>query len=168
MVCPVSVNQARTPLSLSQMQDPPNTLPHSDSGRATTSDSDIGSPNALEQTMNAGHAPPSVEEPVVRSTRARARSKQKYLGGSPVKRRESRFVPLSAPSPYAWDASKARECTSVLEPVEAGVDHTGGVVRRLRKRNVTTVQPLACYFCRKRKIACRPVDPDSGSKTTCM
>ncbi|THH14023.1 hypothetical protein EW146_g6263 [Bondarzewia mesenterica] len=37
--------------------------------------------------------------------------------------------------------------------------------RRGRVRVVKTVQPIACFFCRKRKIACGPADPDSLDKT---
>ncbi|THH20020.1 hypothetical protein EW146_g1254 [Bondarzewia mesenterica] len=49
--------------------------------------------------------------------------------------------------------------------VTAASTSTESGPRRGRVRVVKTVQPIACFFCRKRKIACRPADPDSLDKT---
>ncbi|THH14188.1 hypothetical protein EW146_g6126 [Bondarzewia mesenterica] len=55
--------------------------------------------------------------------------------------------------------------TDNLETFGQSVILAGGVVQRLRKRVVRSVQPLACFFCRGRKIACGPADPNSPDKT---
>ncbi|ETW82497.1 hypothetical protein HETIRDRAFT_165304 [Heterobasidion irregulare TC 32-1] len=61
-----------------------------------------------------------------------------------------------------------RTSTESLETVCEEGSRTASVAqRRGRTRVVRNVQPIACFFCRGRKIACGPADPNSSDKT-CM
>lgn len=75
---------------------------------------------------------------------------------------------LRGPNTGNQQGLTGRTSTESLETVCEEGSRTASVARRRgRTRVVRNVQPIACFFCRGRKIACGPADPNSSDKT-CM
>ena len=103
--------------------------------------------------------PPSVPQmasPVYAQPQKQQQQQQQQQGNQdqpPPLEAPAPTSPLSAPSSPALDSTLLQDLVGRRAPK--------------RRRITRAVQPLACYFCRGRKIACGPPTNSSGGDRTC-